>query len=95
MSNDVRFTYTPFWLFSLSDTDRDDVQTWLTTAGVNLNLCPGFDYDGALITTRYYARDEMGSPTMSPSGDVNYEEQVREFAAPNAPQIIAGGRTNA
>jgi hypothetical protein len=95
MPNDVTFMFTPFWLFALKDDERDQVQQWLNTSGINLDMCPGFDYDGGLITTRYYAKNEMGSPMVDTSGDVVYEDQVREFYAPNAPKAVQEWRHRA
>jgi hypothetical protein len=87
MSNVTTHIFTPFWLGSLSDEDQAQVREWLTSAGVNINLCPGFDWDGRLITTRYYQVNEMGQAFFT-EGEPTYEDQVREFSAPKAPQCV-------
>ncbi len=78
--DEVWFTYTPTWLHHLSQEQRREVEDWIKRAGVNPNLCPGFDYDpvGNLITTRYYL-DRDGQKSMSAEGQIEYEDQVREF----------------
>lgn len=72
-------TFTPFWLMSLEIQEKDEVQEWLKNAGVNINLCPGFDYDGNLITTRYYQVNEDGQALMNEDGPV-YEEGLKFFS---------------
>ena len=82
-------TFTPFWLMSLDDKDKVEVQEWLKKAGVNIDLCPGFDYDGNLITTRYYQVNENGQALMNEDGPV-YEEGMKFFNTPptTAPSAV-------
>ena len=87
-TNEVTHIFTPFWLMNLPSDERDDVRQWLKDAGVNINLCPGFDYDGHLITTRYYQVNEMGQAMVDDEQDPIYEDQVREFPAETAPVAV-------
>lgn len=90
----VWFTYTPEWLHLLSQNDRQEVEDWIKRAGVDPNLCPGFDYDpvGNLITTRYYEKLD-GRPHMNPQGHIAYEDQVREFVPPkDVPRAVKENR---
>lgn len=78
--NVTTHTFTPFWLSGLDQHEQDDVRQWLTDAGMNVNLCPGFDYDGMRITTRYYAVNDDGQAMWDKdTGAPIYEDQVREF----------------
>jgi len=88
-SNDVTHVFTPYWQYTLSDEERLEVQDWLINAGVSLMRCPGFDYspEEKLITTRYYAINEMGSQVIVDLQVVK-EDFVREFPADNAPAAV-------
>jgi hypothetical protein len=89
ISNGTTFSFSPFWLISLSKEEQGIVRAWMQEAGVNLDMCPGFDYDGKLITTRYYAQDPMGRPQISQETDQPiYEDFVREFPAVNPPKSV-------
>ena len=81
------YSFTPYWLNTLPPVDADEVRTWLTDLGVNTNLCPGFDYDGEIMTTRYYQTNEMGSAMMSAEGPI-FESRVREFRTRTAPPAV-------
>ena len=89
LSNEIHFTFNPYWMSDLPHDERGELQRWLKVAGVNLNLCPGFDYDptGKLITTRYYATDPEENPFIV-DGKVQYEDQVREFSTTAHPPCV-------
>ena len=91
----MTWTFNPFWLASRAPDEEKAVQQWLREAGLNLNLTPGFDYDGALITTRYYAVNEMGQAMVDLDGQFIFEDQVREFPAKNPPKVIEEGMKHA
>lgn len=73
---------------SLEGTETEQVRSWMLEAGIDLNRCPGFDYDGYLITTRYYAYNEMGGPYLDQDMEPVMEDYVREFPAKNAPAVV-------
>lgn len=87
-THEVTHQYLPFWLHTLPDKDREDVQEWLTKAGMDLTRCPGFDYDGQLITTRYYKYVDGQAVTWK-DGVPMYEDAPAMFFAPKPhPKVI-------
>lgn len=86
--NGTTFAFTPFWLHTLSSEDQAEVRQWLSDAGVNIEMCPGFDFDGQLITTVYYARNEMGAPFLDEELNPVMEHEVREFPVTSAPKAV-------
>lgn len=80
-------SFTPFWLMSLPEEERRVVQGWLSAAGVNLDLCPGFDYDGRVVTTRYYQTNAKGEALMGPDGP-EYSSDLHEYRPGEPPSVV-------
>jgi hypothetical protein len=78
------YSFSPYWLMSLEESQRREVQEWLSRSGVNIDLCPGFDYDGHTLTTRYYQINENGQAQMGSEGPI-YESGLRMFHQVKAP----------
>ena len=82
--DDTLWQFTPYWMHGLDQDKRQEVQDWLVKSGVNLRLCPGFNFapTRGTIWTRYYKTTDQGELRWSMENRAPmYEEHPRNFIA--------------
>ena len=78
---DLKRTFDPFWMWTITEEEREEVVKWLHVHGVNPEHCARFTVEGWEVKAEMYELNAQGQPVCDTHGNPKYRTEDRVFTA--------------